>query len=137
MKLPAVEQVASTFASVADMYIIYITEAHAVGEWSLESNDALGVCMIQPKTTEQRIAYGRQFEEDLQPQCKRVLVDDISNEVSTAYEARPERLYVLYKGKVAYRGGMGPFKYKPAELHDFLTNMFPTVTTDVQRTPVN
>ena len=44
------------------------------------------------------------------------LVDEMDDAVSTAYAAVPERLYLIGKdGRVAYKGGMGPMFFRPAE----------------------
>jgi hypothetical protein len=40
----------------------------------------------------------------------------MSNEVDVAYSALPERLYLIdAAGRIAYRGGPGPFEFKPDE----------------------
>ena len=41
------------------------------------------------------------------------------------YAAWPERLYIIdEKGTIAYRGGMGPFNYKPAEVRAWLASRY-------------
>ena len=41
----------------------------------------------------------------------------MDNKVNRAYAAAPDRLYLVGKdGRVAYRGGRGPFGFKPDEL---------------------
>jgi hypothetical protein len=48
-------------------------------------------------------------------------IDDMSNAAEGAYSAWPERLYVIdERGRVAYRGGMGPFHYDPKEVRSWL-----------------
>jgi hypothetical protein len=48
-------------------------------------------------------------------------VDDMTNAANDAYAAWPERLYIIDEnGKIAYRGGNGPFKYYPSEVRDWL-----------------
>lgn len=50
-----------------------------------------------------------------------VLVDGMDNAVDQAYNAWPERLYVINPaGRVVYHGGKGPFEFKPDELAEFL-----------------
>ncbi len=45
------------------------------------------------------------------------LVDDVDDSVNKAYAAWPDRLYLVGKdGKIAYRGGPGPFGFDPDEL---------------------
>ena len=48
-------------------------------------------------------------------------IDDMSNAANDAYAAWPERIYIIDEsGRIAYRGGMGPFNYKPAEAREWL-----------------
>ena len=45
----------------------------------------------------------------------------MNNAANDAYAAWPERLYIISEnGTIAYRGGMGPFNYKPAEVRAWL-----------------
>lgn len=45
-----------------------------------------------------------------------VLVDEMNDDVMKAYNALPERLYLIDKaGKVAYQGGIGPVMFMPEE----------------------
>jgi hypothetical protein len=49
------------------------------------------------------------------------LCDGMDDAANLAYAAWPERLYVIGKdGKIAYAGGMGPFKFSPGECEAFL-----------------
>ena len=44
-------------------------------------------------------------------------VDDVDDEVSKAYAAKPTRLYFLdERGRVVYHGGLGPWGFRPAAL---------------------
>jgi len=44
-------------------------------------------------------------------------VDDVDDEVSRAFVAKPTRLYLLDEdGRVVYRGGLGPWGFRPANL---------------------
>jgi len=43
----------------------------------------------------------------------------MSNAANDAYAAWPERIYIIDEsGHIAYRGGIGPFNYKPEEAAD-------------------
>jgi len=99
---------------------VYVREAHPTDEWQMKSNLKDDVCYAQPKTLAQRVAIANDF-------IKRFTfplpfgIDDMSNGADNAYAAWPERLYVIDEsGHIAYRGGLGPFNYKPAELRDWL-----------------
>ena len=53
---------------------------------------------------------------DLKIPC---LIDQIENGAARAYKGWPDRLYLVGKnGKIAYRGGPGPFGFKPDELKE-------------------
>jgi Iodothyronine deiodinase len=50
-----------------------------------------------------------------------ILIDGMENAADRAYNAWPERLYVVGRdGSIAYKGGKGPFDFKPEELEGFL-----------------
>jgi hypothetical protein len=52
-------------------------------------------------------------------------VDDMNNAANDAYAAWPERLYIIDEnGKIAYRGGNGPFKYYPSEVRAWLASRY-------------
>jgi hypothetical protein len=113
-------QIFGDYKDHADFLTVYVREAHPTDEWQMKSNVKEDVCYVQPKTMEQRLAIANDF-------VKRYSfplpfgVDDMSNAVNDLYAAWPERLYILDEtGRIAYRGGMGPFKYKPKEVRDWL-----------------
>ena len=52
------------------------------------------------------------------------VVDAMDDAVAKAYAAMPERLYLIGKdGRVAYKGGMGPFDFDTDELEEFLATL--------------
>jgi hypothetical protein len=110
-----------------DFLTVYVREAHPTDEWQMKSNVKDDVCYAQPKTLEQRVAIAKDFT----ARFKFPLpfgIDDMSNAADNAYAAWPERLYVIDEtGHVAYRGGMGPFNYKPAEVRDWLAAKYGVV----------
>ena len=72
-----------------------------------------------------------------------VLVDNMNDEASTAYGAQPERLYIILDGRIVYqvtskanamkicndfhmyfKGGVGPWLYKPEEVNSWLEKHF-------------
>ena len=45
------------------------------------------------------------------------LIDDMDDSTMTAYNALPDRLYLIGKdGRIAFKGGRGPFGFRPSEL---------------------
>ena len=109
---------------------MYVREAHPTDEWQMKTNVKDDVCYAQPKTLEQRVAIAKDFT----ARFKFPLpfgIDEMGNAADSAYAAWPERLYVIDEtGHVAYRGGMGPFNYKPAEIRDWLAAKYGTVKHD-------
>jgi Iodothyronine deiodinase len=110
-----------------DFLTVYVREAHPTDEWQMKSNVKDDVCYAQPKTLEQRLAIANDFTK----RFKFTLpfgIDDMSNAADTAYSAWPERLYVIDEsGHIAYRGGIGPFNYKPAEVRAWLAARYGAV----------
>jgi hypothetical protein len=113
-------QIFGDYKDHADFLTVYVREAHPTDEWQMKSNVKEDVCYVQPKTMDQRLAIANDF-------VKRFSfplpfgVDDMSNAVNDVYAAWPERLYIVDEaGRIAYRGGMGPFKYNPKEVRDWL-----------------
>ena len=50
-----------------------------------------------------------------------MVVDTMDDRVGHAYSGMPDRLYVIDRaGKVAYKGGRGPFGFKPGEMEQSL-----------------
>ena len=50
-----------------------------------------------------------------------LVVDEIDNRVGETYAAIPDRLYVIDReGRIAYRGGPGPFGFNPSEMEQSL-----------------
>ncbi len=95
---------------------VYIREAHPIDGWRMESNDKAGVAFAQPKTKEDRVAIANKCCSTLKMSIP-LLVDGLDDAVGRAYSGMPDRLYLIDKhGRVAYKGGRGPFGFKPGEL---------------------
>ena len=113
----------------ADFLTVYVREAHPTDEWQMKSNlkEKDDVCYAQPKSLEQRVVVANDFIK----RFKFTLpfgIDDMSNAANDAYAAWPERLYIIdQSGYIAYKGGMGPFHYKPAEVREWLAARYGAV----------
>jgi hypothetical protein len=113
-------QIFNDYKDHADFLTVYVREAHPTDEWQMKSNVKDDVCYAQPRNLSDRLTIANDFTQ----RYKFPLpfgVDDMNNAANDAYAAWPERLYVIDEnGKIAYRGGMGPFNYKPAEVRTWL-----------------
>jgi len=82
------------------------------------------VCYAQPKTLAQRVAIANDFTKRYKYSVP-FGIDELSNAANDAYAAWPERLYILDEnGRVAYKGGNGPFKYDPKEVRAWLAGRY-------------
>lgn len=120
-------QIYNDYKDHADFLTVYVREAHPTDEWQMKSNVTEDVCYAQPKTLAQRVAIANDF-------IKRYKypiafgIDDVTNAADHAYSAWPERLYIIdERGRIAYRGGMGPFHYYPDEVRAWLAQRFGAV----------
>jgi hypothetical protein len=103
-----------------DFYAVYIREAHPSDGWSMESNDRVGITIAQPKSVEDRTRVATQCCSSLEMAIP-LVVDGVDDAVGQAYSGFPDRLYLIDRdGKVAYKGGRGPYGYKPRELEQSL-----------------
>jgi len=86
----------------------------------MTSNDRAGVVVKQPKTKAERVKVANHCCTALQMSMP-VLVDEIDDRVGHAYSGMPDRLYVIDRdGRVTYKGGRGPFGFKPREMEQSL-----------------
>jgi hypothetical protein len=93
------------------------------------------VCYAQPKTLEQRLVIANDFTKRFKFPLP-FGVDDMSNAANDAYAAWPERLYIIDEsGRIAYRGGNGPFKYYPAEVREWLAARYGAVKHEPPKAP--
>jgi hypothetical protein len=96
--------------------VIYIREAHALDSaWPMASSDA--PLVEDPVLLRERcsVASTCMTRLDLQPMT--ALVDEMDDRVNRAYEAWPDRLILVDRqGRIAYRGGPGPFGFDPEAL---------------------
>jgi len=96
--------------------VVYIREAHALdGRSPIRSGSQ--PLVQEPVSLEERGRIAHVCLTKLQLEGIPAVVDGMDNAVARAYAAAPDRLYLVGRdGKVAYRGGRGPFGFLPGEL---------------------
>lgn len=95
-----------TYSSIADIYILYILEAHFVEKDA--SGNFIGGWPIgyqynyeQHKTIEDRIKMVNVLIDEYHPSIP-ILMDNMNNEFQNAYKAWPDRACVFLNGKIQY-----------------------------------
>ena len=89
-------------------FVVYVQEAHPTDGWQTDSNVAEGILFRQHQSYEEREAIATTCSLDLHLSMP-VLVEEMVNAIDAAYDATPERLYLVgADGRVAYHGGAGP-----------------------------
>ena len=79
-----------------------------------------GISFAQPATDADRCSAASAFLEAADLPFP-VVVDRVDDAVGRAFGAWPDRIYVLDEdGVVVYRGGVGPFGFRPDEVRAFL-----------------
>ena len=74
----------------------------------------------QPRDKNERLAVAKQCCSTLEITMP-VLVDEIDDRVGHLYSGMPDRLYAIdAAGKIAYKGGRGPFGFQARELEQSL-----------------
>ena len=117
-------QIFNDYKDHAEFLTVYVREAHPTDEWQMKSNVKEDVCYAQPKNLSDRLAIANDFTKRYSYPVP-FGVDDMNNAANDAYAAWPERLYIIDEsGKIAYRGGMGPFNYNPAEVRSWLASRY-------------
>lgn len=105
-----------TYGDRVQFINVYVREAHPTDGWRMSSNDAAGVSFAQPTTIEERNEVASKCCAALKMTIP-LVVDEIDDRIGHAYSGMPDRLYLIDRdGKVAYKGGRGPFGFKPGEL---------------------
>jgi hypothetical protein len=99
---------------------IYVREAHPSDGWLIESNSRIGIEVKQPTSHSERINVAEKCCTLLEMSIP-LVVDELDDRVGRAYSGMPDRLYLIDgDGRVAYKGGRGPYGFKPTELEQSL-----------------
>ena len=132
-----VVQIYEDYKERADFLTVYVREAHPTDEWQMKSNLKDDVCYAQPKTLEQRVTIANDFVKRFNFTLP-FGIDDMSNAANDAYAAWPERIYIIDEsGRIAYRGGIGPFNYKPEEAREWLAARYGAVKHEAPKSSTN
>lgn len=97
-------------------FVVYIREAHALDGFLPMGGDGDPI-VEDPTTLAERQAVAQVCLSKLALEPIPALVDSLDDAASRAYDAWPDRLFLVGRdGKVSYHGGMGPNGFLPDEL---------------------
>ncbi len=107
------------YGDQVEFIVVYLREAHALDSRSpLGGDDGMPI-VEDPISLLERQAVARVCMTKLALEPMPAVVDEIDDRVGQAYTAHPDRLYLVGRdGKIAYRGGPGPFGFSPDELEE-------------------
>ena len=117
---------ARTYGDVAEFYVVYIKEAHAADgarPVPIDGEEAI----YEPKSHAERSTLAQKCITKLKLNVP-CLVDAMDNAVGAAYNAWPDRIYVVdMEGKIAVRADHGPWGFKPGvdATQKWLAEQFP------------
>jgi hypothetical protein len=114
------EDLKKRYGDRVEFLAVYVREAHPTDGWRMRSNDNAGIALKQPLDEEERTGVARRCCSSLKMSMP-LVVDEMDDRVGHAYSGMPDRLYVIdRKGRVAYKGGRGPFGFKAGEMEQSL-----------------
>ncbi len=86
----------------------------------MPGNDKVGISIQQPRLLGERVAVAKKCCSTLEISMP-IVVDEMNDRVGHIYSGMPDRLYILDRdGRVAYKGGRGPFGFKTREMEQSL-----------------
>lgn len=128
------EEIHQKYRDQVEFLAVYVREAHPTDGWRMPSNDKAGISFAQPRMMDERVTLAKKCCSSLEITMP-VLVDDLNDRVGHAYSGMPDRLYVIDRaGRVAYKGGRGPFGFKVREMEQSLLMLLTDQNTTELRT---
>ncbi len=119
-----------TYQDTVEFLVVYVKEAHASDKWWLGrsrtqrainaiAGELARTDIAEPVTLEQRRKVAASCRANLFDGVVPLYVDTMGDEVSTAYTAKPTRIYLIgTDGRVVYNPGIGPFGFNPDRLEE-------------------
>ncbi len=96
-------------------FLVYIREAHPADGWSVQVNPRLRY-IEQPVTSVERFEVANSCVNDLEISMP-CLIDSMDDATMKAYNALPDRLYLVGRdGRIAFKGGHGPWGFRAKDL---------------------
>jgi hypothetical protein len=114
--LGALHSLYDRFRDDVEFLVVYVREAHPEDGWVLQENRDEEIAIPDPVTERERAAVAETCTARFALRLPLAL-DGTDDAVARAYGGWPDRLYLVGRdGRIAYRGGEGPFGFLPEEL---------------------
>ncbi len=114
----ALHELWETWGDRVEFVVVYIREAHPEEGWVISVNRDEHIVVNDPTTTDERVEVATSCALRLKIRMP-VVVDEVDDEIASAYGALPDRLYLIgTDGRVAFQGEPGPWGFVPAALED-------------------
>ncbi len=96
--------------------VVYIREAHPEEGWVVSMNRDEGIEINDPTSNKERLNVAASCAINLKIRMP-VVVDDVDDNIASAYGALPDRLYLIGKGgEIVFQGDEGPRGFDPKAL---------------------
>jgi len=106
-----------------EFLVVYIREAHPEEGWVITPNRDEDIRISDPTTSEERVEVATACALRLKIRMP-VVVDEIDDQIASAYGALPDRLYLIDSdGRVAFQSERGPWGFKPKVLEEAIRNL--------------
>jgi hypothetical protein len=121
--LNALHELWETWRERVEFVVVYIREAHPEEGWVVTPNRQEEIRINDPTSTDERVEVAASCAINLKIRIP-VLVDEVDDEIASAYGALPDRLYLIGQdGTVAFQGEPGPWGFNPAALQSAMENL--------------
>jgi thiol-disulfide isomerase/thioredoxin len=131
----SLEKLYRRYRNRVQFLMVYVRESNPTDGWRLPGNDRAKVAIRQPRAERERAEVARTLLSKLELDIPMV-VDTLDDRVGCLYSGMPSRLYLVDRqGRIAYKGGRGPFGFKPAELEQSLLVLL--LTESLPKTPTS
>ena len=106
-----------------EFLVVYIREAHPEEGWVITPNRDEDIRVSDPATTEERVEVATACALRLKIRMP-VVVDEIDDQIASAYGALPDRLYLIDSDcRVAFQSDRGPWGFKPKVLEEAIREL--------------
>jgi len=112
------------YGARVEFFVVYVREAHALdGARPLGGADG-NPLVEEPATLDERKRIAASCSGALDMAPMRMLIDDLDDTACKAYDAWPDRLFLVdVAGKLAFAGERGPRGFEPNELESAIVEL--------------